>query len=59
MENKPEYIGIWLGLSRLGVITACINTNLKSKGLIHSINIAKAKILLFDHVLEKGNKTNN
>lgn len=47
MENKPEYIGIWLGLSRLGVITACINTNLRSKSLIHSITVAKPKVLIY------------
>lgn len=51
MENKPEYVGIWLGLSRLGVITACINTNLRSKALTHSINVAKASYLIYDHVL--------
>ena len=35
MENKPEYIGIWLGLSKLGVITALINTNLRTHSLKH------------------------
>ena len=48
MENKPEYVGIWYGLSKLGVITACINTNLVSKSLAHSVNVAKAKVLIVD-----------
>ncbi|KAF4524074.1 hypothetical protein B566_EDAN013022 [Ephemera danica] len=26
--NRPEYVATWLGLSRLGVVTALINTNL-------------------------------
>jgi solute carrier family 27 fatty acid transporter 1/4 len=39
MENKPEYIGIWLGLSKLGVITALINTNLRTHSLKHVKNV--------------------
>ena len=31
MENKPEYIALWYGLSKLGVISALINSNLRSK----------------------------
>jgi solute carrier family 27 fatty acid transporter 1/4 len=53
MENKPDYIGIWYGLSKLGVITACINTNLKLKSLLHSIKVANARYLIFDEDLEK------
>jgi len=55
LENKPEYIGILLGLSKLGVITALINTNLRTDSLLHSIEVAKAKILIFDSSLESGN----
>ncbi len=47
MDNKPEYVGIWYGLSKLGVITACINTNLRSKPLIHSIVVANPKVLVY------------
>jgi len=55
MENKPEYVGIWLGLSKLGVIAALINTNLRTDSLLHSINVAKAKVLIFDSNFELGN----
>ncbi|CAG2177640.1 unnamed protein product [Oppiella nova] len=27
MDNKPEFIGIWLGLAKAGIITAFINFN--------------------------------
>ena len=37
LENKPEFIGIWLGLSQLGVISALINTNLRNQSLKHVI----------------------
>ena len=54
MENKPEFVGIWYGLSKLGVITALINTNLRAKVLIHSIEVAKPKIVIYDEELEFG-----
>ncbi len=54
MENKPEYIGIWYGLSKLGVITALINTNLRSKALKHSIEVANPKLVLFSEELSQG-----
>jgi solute carrier family 27 fatty acid transporter 1/4 len=55
LENKPEYVGIWLGMSKIGVISALINTNLRTDSLLHSINIAKAKVLIFDSLFETGN----
>lgn len=47
MENQPENPAIWLGLSKIGVITALINTNLRTQTLIHSINVAKAKYVIY------------
>ncbi|CAH1100218.1 unnamed protein product [Psylliodes chrysocephalus] len=47
LENRPEYVGIWMGLSKLGVITALINTNLISKPLNHCISVANVKALIF------------
>jgi acyl-coenzyme A synthetase/AMP-(fatty) acid ligase len=58
MENKPEFIGIWYGLSKLGVITACINTNLKTKALIHSIEVALPKVVIYDEELEASTTSN-
>jgi fatty-acyl-CoA synthase len=37
MENCPHYMAIWLGLSRIGVTVALINTNLSGELLAHSI----------------------
>ncbi|XP_012283173.1 long-chain fatty acid transport protein 4 [Orussus abietinus] len=47
LENRPEYVGIWLGLSKLGVITPLINTNLRKSTLVHSIKVANCKALIF------------
>ena len=54
MENKPEYIATWLGLSKLGVISALINTNLKNQALVHSITISNSKVIVFGVELKDG-----
>lgn len=56
MENKPEYIGIWIGLSKIGVISALINTNLKNEQLIHTMEVAKPKIIIYSDELESCTK---
>src|SRR5262249_1530604 len=35
MENCPEYLMAWLGLTKAGVITALINTHLQGTPLAH------------------------
>ncbi|XP_069674178.1 long-chain fatty acid transport protein 4-like isoform X1 [Periplaneta americana] len=47
MENRPEYVCIWLGLAKLGVITPLINFNLRLNPLVHSITIGKCQALIF------------
>ncbi|RLU17248.1 hypothetical protein DMN91_011317 [Ooceraea biroi] len=47
LENRPEFVAIWLGLSKVGVITPLINTNLRKTSLQHSINIAKCQALIY------------
>jgi fatty-acyl-CoA synthase len=46
MANCPEYMAIWLGLTRVGVIVALLNTQLFGESLVHSINIVKPKHLI-------------
>jgi fatty-acyl-CoA synthase len=43
MPNCPEYLAIWLGLTRAGVSVALLNTNLSGEVLAHSINIANPR----------------
>lgn len=45
--NCPEFVGIWLGLGKIGVITSLINTNLKSQSLAHCVNVAQCKCFVF------------
>ena len=46
MENRPEYVSIWYGLSKIGVVTGLINHNLTDKALAHCVNIADAKLII-------------
>lgn len=51
MENRPEFVCIWLGLSKIGVICPLINTNLRLASLLHSITVAKCNALIFGNSL--------
>jgi fatty-acyl-CoA synthase len=42
MENRPEYIAVWMGLAKAGVTTALLNTNLRGEALAHSVRTAGA-----------------
>lgn len=46
MPNRPEYMAIWLGISRTGCTVALVNTNLTGSSLAHSINIAAPKHII-------------
>lgn len=45
-ENRPEYVAVWLGAAKVGLVSALINTNLKKGPLIHSISTVKSKLLI-------------
>lgn len=46
MENRPTYVACWYGLSKVGIVTALINSNLQSKGLAHCVNVASAQHMI-------------
>lgn len=46
MENRPEFVITWLGLAKLGAVTALINTNLRGHPLAHSLELAGARHLV-------------
>lgn len=57
MENCPEYIAIWLGLGKVGVVGALINTNLRQDVLLHSIRAANCKAIIYGAELKEGKST--
>uniref|UniRef100_A0A1B6CWE8 long-chain-fatty-acid--CoA ligase n=1 Tax=Clastoptera arizonana TaxID=38151 RepID=A0A1B6CWE8_9HEMI len=54
MENRPEFVCIWLGLSKLGIVTALINYNLRQSSLLHSVNVAKCQAFIFGSELTEA-----
>lgn len=47
MGNCPQYVCLWLGLAKIGVVVACINYNLRSQPLVHSIAVAGCVAAIF------------
>ena len=46
MENRPEYLAMWLGLSKIGIVSALVNTHMRGASLVHSINVVKPKMII-------------
>ncbi|GMT31357.1 hypothetical protein PFISCL1PPCAC_22654 [Pristionchus fissidentatus] len=46
MENNIDFFALWLGLSKIGVVSAFINSNLKLEPLGHSINVSACKSIV-------------
>jgi fatty-acyl-CoA synthase len=51
MPNRAEYLCIWLGLTRIGVTVALLNTQLTGPVLAHSIHIVAPEHLIVDSSL--------
>jgi fatty-acyl-CoA synthase len=52
MENCPDYVATWLGITSIGSIVALINTNLAGDALVHAIAAAAPKHVIVDASLE-------
>jgi fatty-acyl-CoA synthase len=46
MENCPDYMAAWLGLTRVGVTVALLNTHLSGESLLHSIRIVAPRAVI-------------
>ena len=46
MPNRPEYMAVWLGITRVGGVVALLNTNLAGSSLAHAINVARPAHLI-------------
>jgi fatty-acyl-CoA synthase len=51
MPNRPEYMAIWLGITRVGGVVALLNTNLTGSALAHSVNAAAPRYLIVEATL--------
>ena len=48
MPNRTEFIAVWYGLSKVGVVTALINNQLAGAPLAHCLNISGANHIIVD-----------
>src|SRR5215469_1611328 len=46
MPNRPEYLAIWLGITRVGGVVSLLNTNLNGASLAHCINVVDPRHLI-------------
>jgi fatty-acyl-CoA synthase len=46
MTNQPDYLAIWLGLTRVGCVVALLNTNLRGAALAHCIKVAESHAII-------------
>ncbi len=51
MANRAEYAAIWLGLTRVGVVVALLNTHLPAPALAHCLAVANARQIIVDEGL--------
>lgn len=47
MDSRPEFVAIWLGLAKAGIVSALINTNQRLDTLVHSITVVNCKAVIF------------
>src|SRR3989441_8855 len=53
MLNRPEYMAIWLGITRIGGVVALLNTNLSGAALAHAVNlVAPRHVIVAAELLE-------
>ncbi|XP_022542722.2 very long-chain acyl-CoA synthetase [Astyanax mexicanus] len=46
MGNEPLFVWTWLALSKLGCTVSLLNTNIRSKSLLHCFSCCRAKVLI-------------
>ncbi|CAB3410048.1 unnamed protein product [Caenorhabditis bovis] len=52
MENSVEFVAAWVGLSKIGVVTAWINSHLKREQLVHCITASETKAIVCSATLQ-------
>src|SRR5262245_13248720 len=48
MPNRPEFLALWLGVTRIGGVVALLNTNLAGHSLAHCINVVSPLHIIVD-----------
>ena len=54
MENRPEFVCIWMGMAKVGVVASLINFNLRNESLAHCIDVCDAKAVIYGSEMAQG-----
>ncbi|XP_015275504.1 PREDICTED: long-chain fatty acid transport protein 1-like, partial [Gekko japonicus] len=54
MESRPEFVGFWLGMAKVGIEAALINFNLRLDSLLYCVKTSGAKALIFGGELSEA-----
>ncbi|CAM9114478.1 unnamed protein product [Ectocarpus fasciculatus] len=58
MQNNCQYVSVWLGMGKIGVGTALLNTNIAGTPLVHSVEVAlrdtTKKVMIVDSELAQA-----
>lgn len=54
MESRPEFVGFWLGMAKVGIEAALINFNLRLDSLTYCVKTSGAKVIIFGGELSAG-----
>ncbi|NXY89146.1 S27A1 protein, partial [Alcedo cyanopectus] len=54
MESRPLFVGLWLGMAKLGVEAALLNIQLRRQALLHCLQASGARGLLFGAEMASG-----
>lgn len=46
MSNEPDFLCVWFGLAKVGCSVAFLNTNIRSKSLLHCFHCCGARTLV-------------
>uniref|UniRef100_A0A3B3URT4 long-chain-fatty-acid--CoA ligase n=2 Tax=Poecilia latipinna TaxID=48699 RepID=A0A3B3URT4_9TELE len=46
LGNEPHFVWLWLGLAKLGCVASLLNSNIRSKSLVHCFSCCEAKVLI-------------
>jgi fatty-acyl-CoA synthase len=57
MPNRPEYLAIWLGVTKIGGVVALVNTHLRGPSLAHCINTVTPRHIIVDADLAEALKS--
>jgi fatty-acyl-CoA synthase len=51
MSGRPEFLALWLGITRVGGVVSLLNTNLVGTALAHCVNVVSPKHIICEAAL--------